>query len=136
MRLTQYPTAAALSAVVGICAAAASTQLQADKLALDPGMTGVPDMGVISCEILTNMHLRGPKGTRRAALYWTGGYIYAKSGKVLDDVIAAAEAPASGGSWDWQTTTSFLVDYCREKPEAPLAEAADSLWTTLSGSGT
>jgi hypothetical protein len=128
---------AALTVVVATLSTIASADLPEvsdDRLIVDPGMTGVADMGVTNCEVVMNMHLRAGKGTQRATLNWVAGYIFGKTDMLLDDVIATAPTPANGGTWDWQTTSGFIIEHCKEDLDATLPEVADLLLKALTAS--
>ena len=96
---------------------------------LPPGMTGVADFGAIDCATFTHMYPAGPTGVGQAVLSWAQGYIYAQSGHSLGDAL---EDVSAGGDWDFYSLREFIVNYCEQKPEAPLPEAVTELWATIS----
>lgn len=98
------------------------------RLKLRPGMTGVADVGAIDCALFSDMHYNGPTGMRHHVLTWVQGYVYAKTGANIDAILA--ELPADH-DWNFDTLSDVVVDYCREHPEAPVAEAAIALWVAL-----
>lgn len=102
--------------------------LAANKLALRPGMTGVADLGAISCATFTHMYPAGATGMRQAALTWAQGYFYGQSAKTVDEILA--ELPADN-PWDFDSLTDHIVDYCAANPEAPLPDAVIDLWNEL-----
>ncbi|MEO8444828.1 MAG: hypothetical protein ABI567_07485 [Gammaproteobacteria bacterium] len=101
----------------------------ADKLALRPGMGGVADLGALRCETFNSILPKGPTGFRQAVLTWAEGYIYARSGKTIDEVLAAV--PAGGPPWTFDRLTDHVVEYCMARPDAPLPAAVHDLWRTL-----
>lgn len=108
---------------------AVNAAVAADKLALRPGMGGVPDLGAIRCETFTKILPEGPTGFRQAVLTWAAGYIYGRSGQTIDEVLAAA--PANGPDWTFDTLTDHVVGFCAANPGAPLPAAIQDLWTRL-----
>jgi hypothetical protein len=117
-------------AVVFLAAVLANSALAADRLTLKPGMGGVPDLGAIRCETFTKILPEGPTGFRQAVLTWAEGYIYGRSGRTIDEVLAAA--PAATPAWNFDTLTDHIVAYCTANPVAPLPAAVQDLWTRLS----
>ncbi|MBL8201526.1 MAG: hypothetical protein JNK40_11180 [Chromatiales bacterium] len=107
----------------------ANVAIAADSLTLRPGMGGVPDLGAIRCETFTRILPEGPTGFRQAVLTWAEGYIYGKSGRTIDEVLAAA--PADGPNWTFDTLTDQIVSYCASNPESPLPVAVQDLWARL-----
>ncbi len=105
-----------------------SKALLAEKIALPPGMGGVPDIGAIPCRVFTEMLVIGPLGTRHSLLTWANGYFYARNEKNLDELIAAA---AAGDDWDFTRLTEHFVEYCAANPEAMTREAVVSLGAEL-----
>jgi len=99
-----------------------SESVLADKLQLPPGMGGVPDIGAIPCDVFNKMIVVGPLGTRRLLLTWAEGYYFAKSGKTIDEILEAADQ-----SWDFDSLTGHLVDYCAADPEALTSAAVIDL---------
>jgi hypothetical protein len=97
----------------------------AEKLQLPPGMGGVPDIGTIPCDVFNKMITVGPLGTKRLLLTWAQGYYQAKSGKTIDEILEAAQE--AGQSWDFDSLTGHLVDYCAADPEAPTSAAVIDL---------
>jgi hypothetical protein len=119
----------ALAACIALAVAAAVIPaLAAGPLKLRPGMTGVPDLGAIRCETFSQMHPAGPTGMEQAVLTWAGGYIYGRTGKTLDEVLAAQ---AAGTEWNFDTLTGHIVSYCAAHPQAPVPEAVADLWAQL-----
>ena len=117
--------AAALAAGLGLAAAAGAAQ----KLTLRPGMTGVPDLGAISCATLTHMHPAGPTGTEQALLTWAQGYLYARTGQTMDEILAGL--PADAPAWTFDRLAGHLVEFCAANPEAQVPEAAADLARAL-----
>lgn len=107
-----------------VVAVGVGTPLQAAPLALYPGMGGVPDMGAIRCETFNAMYPNGPNGLRQAILYWTEGYVYAQTGKTLDEVLASPGI----GTWNFTTLTDHIVEFCRAQPDVPVPLAVIDLW--------
>jgi hypothetical protein len=118
---------AAIGLVLALSAVNAATA--ADRLALRPGMGGVPDLGAIRCETFTRILPEGPTGFRQAVLTWAAGYFYGQSGQTIDEVLAAV--PANGPDWTFDTLTGHVVAYCAANPGAPLPAAIQDLWTRL-----
>jgi len=102
-----------------------SNTASADKLQLPPGMGGVPDIGAIPCDVFNKMMVIGPLGTKRLLLTWAQGYFHAKSGKTIDEILEAAQE--AGQSWDFDSLTGHLADYCAVDPEAPTSAAVVDL---------
>ena len=100
------------------------------ELTLRPGMTGVADLGASSCATFNAMYPNGPTGLRQAALYYAEGYIFAKSGKSLEAVLA--ELPEDT-DWRFDSLTDVIVGYCAENPESTVSEATAMLWRELGG---
>lgn len=96
------------------------------ELQLRPGMTGVADLGAISCSTFNDIYPNGPTGLRQAALYYAEGYIYAKTGKSIDEALAGQE-----GAWDFDSLTNVIVDYCANNPEAQVSNAVEALFDSL-----
>jgi hypothetical protein len=103
----------------------ATGSASAAKLTLPPGMGGVPDIGAIPCEVLSDMMRIGPLGTRHSLLTWTAGYLKALSGKSLQELTDAASA--AGRPWTYEQLGDDLVAYCAANPKAVTADAATSL---------
>ena len=95
-------------------------------------MTGVADLGAISCATFNDIYPNGPTGLRQAALYYAEGYIYARSGMTIDEVLAGQPADAD---WSFDSLTDVIVDYCAENPEARVSSGAGQLWRVLQGKG-
>lgn len=108
---------------------AGGTALAAGPLALRPGMTGVPDLGAISCGQFVDYHPWGPAGMEQAALTWAQGYMHARSGKTIDEILA--QQPADGPDWNFDSLTGHILDFCRAQPDAMLPEAVKDLWAQL-----
>jgi len=101
----------------------------AERLTLRPGMTGVPDLGAISCELFNEIHPNGPTGLEQMILTWAGGYFYARTGKTIDEVLAL---PSNAGeAWDFDSLTGHIVAYCAAHPDAQVPEAVIDLWGRL-----
>lgn len=113
----------AVLAVAALPAAAAG----AEPLRLRPGMGGLADPGAITCGYFNKIYEEGPMGWRQMLLYWTEGYIYGRTGRTIDQVLATAP----GGPWTFDTLTDRLVDFCRKNPEAGTPAAAEDLWGAL-----
>jgi len=101
-------------------------------LRLRPGMTGVPDLGAISCETFTHMHPAGPTGMEQAVLTWAQGYFFGLSGRTIDEILAAQPADAD---WNFDTLSGYIVAYCAARPEAGIPEAVADLWAELEPAG-
>lgn len=110
-----------------LVAVGVSTPLQAAPLALYPGMGGVPDLGAIRCATFNDMYPNGPNGLRQAILYWTEGYVYAQTGKTIDEVLASPGM----GTWNFETLTDHIVEFCRAQPDAPVPLAVIDLWDRI-----
>ena len=95
---------------------------------LPPGMTGVADLGAIDCATFSHMYPAGPTGVGQAVLAWAQGYIYAQSGHSLGDAL---EEVSAGSDWDFYSLREFIVNYCEQRPEAPLPDAVVELWATI-----
>lgn len=115
------------STLIGLIAVVIATPSLAAPLALRPGMGGVPDLGAIRCETFNEMYPSGPNGLRQAILYWTEGYVYAQTGKTMDEFLASP----GKGSWDFGALTDHIVQFCRARPEAPVPLAVIDLWTRM-----
>lgn len=111
-----------------IALSAGSAASAAEKLALLPGMAGVPDLGAIDCATFTHMFPNGPTGMRQAVLTWAQGYFYARSGKTTDQLLAGLP---TDNPWDFSTLTGHIVDYCAAHPDSPVPEAVIDLWSKL-----
>jgi hypothetical protein len=98
------------------------------KLALRPGMGGVPDIGAIACATFNDMYPAGPSGVRQAVLYWTEGFVFAKTGRSIDEQLAAV-----GGDWDFESLTGHVVGFCAAHPEMPVSAAVVDLWGRIGG---
>ncbi len=101
----------------------------AEKVELPPGMGGVPDIGAIPCRVFSEMLVIGPLGTRHSLLTWANGYYYARNGKALDELVAAAKE--SGEDWDFARLTEHFVAYCADNPQAITRAAVASLGEVL-----
>ncbi len=106
-----------------LAAAAAHADLQ-----LRPGMTGVADLGAISCETYNAIYPNGPTGLRQATLYYAEGYIYAKTGKSIDEVLG--EQP-DDAQWNFDSLTDIVVDYCASNPDSPVSAGVAALFDAL-----
>jgi len=115
--------------VLMVFTALLSNTVSAEKLKLPAGMGGVPDIGAIPCDVFNKMMVVGPLGTKRLLLTWAQGYYHAKSGKTLDEIIEAADE--AGQTWDFDSLTGHLVDYCAAEPEALTAAAVADLGNQL-----
>jgi len=127
-RVCRRPTVVCGVALAGFVAAAMSSPSLAAPLALRPGMGGVPDLGAIRCETFNEMYPAGPNGLRQAILYWTEGYVYAQTGKTMDEFLASPGMDI----WDFGTLTDHIVEFCKAQPEAPVPLAVKDLWTRMS----
>ena len=101
----------------------------AEPLSLRPGMTGVPDLGAIDCATFNHMYPAGPTGMEQAVLTWAEGYFFARSGKTMDELLAAQ--PADAPHWDFDALTGHIVQFCAARPEAGVPEAVTDLWRQL-----
>jgi hypothetical protein len=99
------------------------------ELRLRPGMTGVPDLGAISCETFTHMHPAGPTGMEQAVLTWAQGYFYGLSGQTTNQILAGQ--PGNEMSWDFDSLTGHIVAFCADNPEASIPDAVADLWSSL-----
>lgn len=102
----------------------------AAPLALHPGMGGVANLGAIRCATYNDMYPAGPTGLRQATLYWTDGYVYARTGHTLDEFLAGR---TDADAWTFDTLTGHVVDYCSTHPDRPVSAAVDDLWAKLGG---
>lgn len=101
----------------------------ADRLTLRPGMTGVPDLGAIGCELFNEIHPNGPTGLEQQILTWAGGYFYARTGKTIDEVL---ELPSNANEpWNFDSLAGHIVAYCAAHPDARVPEAVIDLWGEL-----
>lgn len=103
--------------------------LASGPLTLRPGMTGVPDLGAIDCAMFNHMYPAGPTGMEQAVLTWAEGFFYARSGKTIDELLAAQ--PAAARDWDFGSLTGHIVEFCQASPDAPLPDAVRDLWQAL-----
>ncbi len=115
-------------ALTGIIAAGVGAPSLAAPLALRPGMGGVPDLGAIRCETFNEMYPAGPNGLRQAILYWTEGYVYAQTGKTMDEFLASPGMDI----WNFGTLTDHIVEFCKAQPDAPVPLAVIDLWGRIS----
>jgi hypothetical protein len=99
------------------------------QIKLHPGMVGVADIGASDCALFNEMHYNGPTGMRHHVLTWVQGYVYAKTDANIDAILA--KMPEDNG-WDFDGLSDVFVDFCKENPDAKVAEAAIALWSTLS----
>lgn len=104
-----------------------------DPLTLRPGMTGVPDLGAIDCAMFNHMYPAGPTGMEQAVLTWAEGYFYARSGKTMDELLAAQ--PAAAPDWDFEALTGHIVEFCQASPDSPLPDAVRDLWRAFNPAG-
>jgi len=118
-------------ALLGIFLLVLTDAANAGKLQLPKGMGGVPDIGVIPCEVFTNMIKVGPLGTKRLLLTWAEGYYYARTGKTIDEILAAAEQ--AGETWDFTRLTGHFEAFCAANPEALTSAAVVDLGAKLYG---
>lgn len=102
----------------------------AAPLALHPGMGGVPNLGAIRCSTYNDIYPNGPAGLRQATLYFTDGYVYARTGRTLDDFLAGR---SDADAWNFDTLTGHVVDFCVAHPELQVSAAVDDLWKQLGG---
>lgn len=102
----------------------------AGPLKLRPGMTGVADLGAIDCAMFNHMYPAGPTGMEQAVLTWAEGYFYARSGRTMDELLAAQ--PPGARDWDFDALTGHIVAFCADRPEAPLPAAVQDLWRVFS----
>lgn len=111
------------------CVLLLSAGAVAGGLQLRPGMTGVPDLGAIDCATFNRIYPAGPTGMSQAVLYWAEGWLHARSGMTVDELLAAQ--PPGGPDWDFDALTGHIVDFCAAQPEAPLPAAVAELWRLL-----
>lgn len=114
--------AAALLAALSVATGAAA----AEPFRLRAGMGGLADPGAATCGYLNGLYEGGPTGFRQMLLYWSEGYLYGKTGKTLDQLLAGAP-----GSWTFDSLTGRLVDFCVANPEAGIPAAAEDLARAL-----
>jgi len=100
----------------------------AGPITLKPGMTGVPDLGAIRCATYTAMYPNGPNGLRQATLYWTEGYVYARTGLSLDEFLTGR---ADAADWTFESLTGHVLAFCEAHAEDRVRTAVDDLWTRL-----
>jgi len=115
------------------CVLLLSLSVVADELQLRPGMTGVPDLGAIDCATFNHIYPAGPTGMEQAVLYWAEGWLYARSGLTMDELLSA-QAPGSR-AWDFDALTGHIVDFCAAHPDRPLPAAVADLWQLLDPAG-
>ena len=65
---------------------------------------------------------------RQAVLTYSQGYFFARSGKTTDEILSGLPAD---NSWDFETLTDHIVDYCAANPESPVSAAVIDLWGQL-----
>jgi len=106
----------------------AGTAAAENSLELHPGMTGVIDIGDTDCAIFSEMHYNGPRGMRHHVLTWVQGYVYAKTGS---NIQALLDKQPEEANWNFDTLSDVFVNYCADNPEAKVAEAAITLYSTL-----
>ena len=114
-----------------LCAGILLTDIAAadGQVRLRPGMMGVADIGAHTCATFNDMHYHGPSGMEHHVLTWVQGYVFAKTGSNIDAMLAAIDDGDNG--WNFDTLTGVFVDYCKENPDAPVSEAAISLFARL-----
>lgn len=98
-----------------------------DPLQMDPGMAGFADLGTIQCDYFVELLPIGPKGFRQSLMTYAQGFVFAKSGKTFDQVLAG-----QGKSWTYNSLSEEMVQYCRANPEKSIPDAAAHLWSELS----
>lgn len=101
----------------------------ADPIELPPGMGGVPDIGAVPCSVFSNMLVIGQKGVRHSLLTWTEGYLFARTGKTLDEIILAA--PEDARPYDFFGITDRFIEFCADNPEALTRDAVLAFETEL-----
>jgi len=107
---------------------AGSAMADEDRLQLRPGMMGIADIGAQNCALFSDMHYNGPAGMEHHILTWVQGYVHAQTGSNIDAMLA--RMPDDHG-WNFDRLSGHIVSYCADNPEAPVAEAAISLWRVL-----
>ena len=90
-------------------------------------MTGFADLGVIQCDDFIELLPIGPKGFRQSLMTYAQGFIYAKSGQSMDQVLADRD-----GAWTYETLSDEMVKYCAANPDKSVPDAAAHLWEALS----
>lgn len=116
------------AALAALLLAATGTLAAAGPLTLKPGMTGVPDLGAIRCATYNAMYPNGPNGLRQATLYWTEGYLYARTGLSLDEFLSGRP---DGADWTFESLTDHVLAFCETHAEDRVRAAVDDLWTRL-----
>jgi len=106
-----------------------SAGAQAGPLSLRPGMTGVPDLGALQCKTFNTMYPYGPTGMRQSALTWAEGYLHARSGLTIDEILR--QQANEDRTWDFDSLSGLIVDYCAANPEAPFPNAVKDLAKAL-----
>lgn len=100
----------------------------AGPIRLRPGLGGVPDPGAIDCAMFNKIYPNGPSGLRQATLYWLEGLVYGRTGKTLDEFLADSLVASS---WNFETLTDHIVNFCAADPAAPVSSAVEDLWRRL-----
>lgn len=98
----------------------------AEPFRLRAGMGGLADPGAATCGYLNGLYEGGPTGFRQMLLYWSEGYLYGRTGKTLDQLLATAP-----GAWTFDSLTGRLVAFCAANPEAGVPAAAEDLARAL-----
>ena len=96
--------------------------VQAEELKLRLGMTGLADLGAISCETYNAMYPNGPTGMRQASLYYAEGYLLAKTDRHIDELLAGKSE-----EWTFDSLTDVVVNYCADHPDVPVSRAIQEL---------
>lgn len=111
--------------VYGLVLSAATAT--AAEFRLNPGMTGFPDLGAVTCAEYVDLFPIGPTGLRQAAMTWAQGYFYARSEQTTDEILAG-----QAQKWTFNSLTNEIVAYCEDNPDARIPDAVKDLWVTLS----
>jgi len=112
--------------VVGLLVPVTPSFAASEPLQLDPGMAGFADLGTIKCGYFVELLPIGPKGFRQSLMTYAQGFVFAKSGKTIDQILAT-----QARSWTYNSLSEEMVQYCRANPEKTIPDAAAHLWSAL-----
>ena len=118
--------AALVLTVWGISLTAIAPIASAEPLRLPSGMSGFADLGTVQCDYFVELLPIGPKGFRQSLMTYAQGFVYAKSGQTLDQVLAAQDK-----DWSFESLSDEMVAYCVANPEKSVPDAAAHLWSAL-----
>jgi len=113
--------------VVCVLLPTTSSFAASEPLQLDPGLAGFADLGAIQCDYFIELLPIGPKGFRQSLMTYAQGFVYAKSGKTIDQILAG-----QAQSWTYNSLSEEMVQYCRANPSKSIPDAAAHLWSALS----